>query len=103
MGKTKILNKSGAPKKRMGRPPGAKNLVTREFREIIGGWYPDAAMKKLWDKWLRHKNPSLAFQAFKLTAYYRYGVNDPPPVSAGEGSGNQVIIDMSAFPQRKNA
>jgi hypothetical protein len=60
---------------------------------------PEHELAALWKKLLQHKNPHIAFEAFKLANYYMFGrpvttvtgAEDPPPIK----------IDISAIPSHR--
>jgi hypothetical protein len=60
---------------------------------------PEDRLVVLWKKFLKHKNPHIAFEAFKLANYYLFGkpvtivtaAEEPPPIK----------IDISAIPSHR--
>ena len=51
----------------------------------------------LWNKFLQHKNPHIAFEAFKLANYYMFG--KPVTIVAGAEEPPPIKINISAIPK----
>ena len=49
-----------------GRTAGTPNKATIGVKALLAAVLPDDRMKKEWNKWLRHRDPHIAFAAFKL-------------------------------------
>jgi hypothetical protein len=83
-------------KKTGGRKPGVLNKATLEIKEILARVYTDEIQEQDWRKWRAHKDPRIAWEAFKLAQSYLHGkpvqplvgVEDSPPIS----------INVSAIP-----
>jgi hypothetical protein len=86
-------------KKTGGRKPGVLNKATLEIKEILGRVYTDEVQEQDWRKWREHKDPRIAWEAFKLAQSYLHGkpvqplvgVEDIPPIS----------INVSAIPSHR--
>jgi hypothetical protein len=77
---------------------GTPNKATIGVKALLSAVLPDDRMKKEWNKWLRHRNPHIAFAAFKLANFYLFGKPVQPVVS--EELAPPIRIDISAIPHR---
>ncbi len=80
------------------RTAGTPNKATIGVKALLSAVLPDDRMKKEWNKWLRHRNPHIAFAAFKLANFYLFGKPAQPVVS--EELAPPTRIDISAIPHR---
>jgi len=56
-----------------GRQKGTPNKVTQQVREIVASVFADQKEAEQWKKLLDHKDPRIAFEAFKLALAYKHG------------------------------
>ena len=82
-----------------GRTAGTPNKATIGVKALVTAVLPDDRLKKEWNKWLRHRDPHIAFAAFKLANFYLFGKPMQPVV--GEEDAPPVHIDISAIPFRR--
>ena len=68
------------------------------MKALLTEMLPDDRLKKEWNKWLRHSDPRIAFEAFKLASAYLFG--KPVQAVAGEEMAPPIKIDISAIPTR---
>ena len=68
------------------------------MKSLLAEMLPDDRLKKEWNKWLRHSDPRIAFEAFKLASAYLFG--KPVQAVAGEEMAAPIKIDISAIPTR---
>jgi hypothetical protein len=80
-----------------GRTAGTPNKASAGMKALLTEMLPDDRLKKEWNKWLRHSDPRIAFEAFKLASAYLFG--KPVQVVAGEEMA-PIKIDISAIPTR---
>ena len=66
------------------------------MKSLLAEMLPDDRLKKEWNKWLRHSDPRIAFEAFKLANAYLVG--KPVQAVAGEEMAPPIKIDISAIP-----
>jgi hypothetical protein len=79
-----------------GRKAGMPNKSTEGIRVLLGRVLPDGRLEKEWEHYLRHRNPHLRFEAFKLANSYLFGKPVQPVV--GEELLPPIKIDISAIP-----
>ena len=63
------------------------------MKSLLAEMLPDDRLKKEWNKWLRHSDPRIAFEAFKLANAYLFG--KPVQAVAGEEMAPPIKIDIS--------
>jgi len=68
------------------------------MKALLTEMLTDDRLKKEWNKWLRHSDPRIAFEAFKLANAYLFG--KPVQAVAGEENAPSIKIDISAIPTR---
>jgi hypothetical protein len=81
-----------------GRTAGTPNKASAGMKSLLAEMLPDDQLKKEWSKWLRHSDPRIAFEAFKLASAYLFG--KPVQAVAGEEMAPPIKIDISAIPAR---
>jgi hypothetical protein len=80
-----------------GRKAGTPNKSTEGIRVLLGRVLPDERLEKEWEHYLKHSDPHLRFEAFKLANSYLFGKPVQPVV--GEELTPPIKIDISAIPQ----
>jgi hypothetical protein len=88
-------------KKTGGRKPGVLNKVTLEIKEILARVYTDEIQEQDWRKWRAHKDPRIAWEAFKLAQSYLHGKPVQPLVDAEDSP--PISINVSAIPKYREA
>jgi hypothetical protein len=81
-----------------GRTAGTPNKASAGMKALLAEMLPDVRLKKEWNKWLRHSDPRIAFEAFKLATAYLFG--KPVQAVAGEEMAPPIKIDIAAIPTR---
>ena len=66
------------------------------MKALLAEMLPDDRLKKEWNKWLRHSDPRIASEAFKLANAYLFG--KPVQAVAGEEFAPPIKINISAIP-----
>ena len=66
------------------------------MKALLVEMLPDDRLKKEWNKWLRHSDPRIAFEAFKLANAYLFG--KPVQAVASDENVPPIKIDISAIP-----
>ena len=79
-----------------GRKPGSLNRATLAVKEILARVQTDEIQERDWRKWLNHKDPHIAWEAFKLAQSYLHGKPVPPVVGVEESP--PLTINVSAIP-----
>jgi hypothetical protein len=82
-----------------GRRKGVRNVATAGIKALLAEVLPHEELKRRWKKWLGHRDPHIAFEAFKLALSYLYG--KPTQLVAAQELASPVIIDISAIPRRR--
>lgn len=82
-----------------GRKKNTSNAATYSIKLMLGELVHDARNRDLWEKWLTHKDPHFAWEAFKLAQAYMFGKPVQPIV--GEEDLPPVRIDISAIPMKR--
>ena len=67
------------------------------MKSLLAEMLPDDRLKKEWNKWLRHSDPRIAFEAFKLANAYLFG--KLAQTVASEELAPPIKIDISAIPR----
>ena len=80
-----------------GRTAETPNKASAGMKSLLAEMLPDDRLKKEWSKWLRHSDPRIAFEAFKLTNAYLFGKQ--VQAVAGEDMAPPIKIDISAIPK----
>lgn len=80
-----------------GRKKGSRNKVAESIKNALSMLLPEAELMALWEKFLNHKDPHIAFEAFKLANHYLFG--KPVTIVAGAEEPPPVRIDVSAIPK----
>jgi hypothetical protein len=80
-----------------GRPPGQRNHVTYELKELLNTKLPAEDLWKLWNKKLRSKDEHIATKALEMALHYMFGKPVQPIV--GEEFAPPIKIDISAIPK----
>ena len=57
-----------------GQTAGTPNKASAEMKSLLAEMLPDDRLKKEWNKWLRHSDPRIAFEAFKLANAYLFRI-----------------------------
>lgn len=81
-----------------GRKKGTPNRATESIKNALDALLPEHEFVALWNKFLQHKNPHIAFEAFKLANYYMFGkpvtivagAEEPPPITRIIGAFREV-------------
>ena len=81
-----------------GRTAGTRNKTTARIKALLAEVLPDDRLKKEWNKLLRHRDPHIAFAAFKLANFYLFG--KPSQRVMAEEVAPPIMIDISAIPHR---
>src|SRR3989442_7745571 len=76
-----------------GRTAGTRNKTTARIKPLLAEVLPDDRLKKEWNKLLRHRDPHIAFAAFKLANFYLFG--KPAQHVMAEDPAPPVIIDFA--------
>ena len=79
-----------------GRKPGSLNKATLGVKEILARVYTDEVQERDWRKWRNHKDPRIAWEAFKLSQSYLHGKPVQPVVGVEESP--PLTINVSAIP-----
>lgn len=82
-----------------GRKKGTPNNVPESIKNFLNTLLPEAELVALWEKSLNHKNPHIAFEAFKLANYYMFG--KPVTIATGAEEPPPIKIDISAIPSHR--
>jgi hypothetical protein len=82
-----------------GRKRGALNKATLAVKEIIGRVYTHEVQEADWRKWRNHKDPRIAWEAFKLAQSYLHGKPVQPVVGVEESP--PLTINVSAIPKHR--
>lgn len=83
----------------MGRPIGARNIASGGIKELLNAMLPESELKKRWLKWMNHRDPKLAWEAFKLAQAYQFG--KPVQPITGDEEAPPIRIDISAIPMKR--
>ena len=67
------------------------------MKALLAEMLPDDRLTKEWNKWLRHSDPRIAFEAFKLAQFYLFG--KPVQSVVGDEEAPPIKIDISAIPK----
>ena len=86
-------------KKSGGRKKGTPNRATESIKCVLNAVLSEQEVAALWKKFLGHKDPHIAFEAFKLANYYMFG--KPVAIVAGAEELPPVKIDISAIPMKR--
>jgi hypothetical protein len=79
-----------------GRKPGSLNKATLGVKEILARVYTEQVHEKDCRKWRSHKDPRIAWEAFKLAQSYMHGKPVQPLAEVEESP--PIKIDISAIP-----
>jgi hypothetical protein len=79
-----------------GRKPGSLNKAALGVKEILARVYTEQVQEKDWRTWRSHKDPRIAWEAFKLAQAYMHGKPVPPLAEVEESP--PIKIDISAIP-----
>jgi hypothetical protein len=82
-----------------GRKPGSLNKATLEVKEILARVFTDEVEEADWRKWRKHKNETIAWEAFKLAMAYKHGKPVQPLTEVEESP--PIKIDISAIPSHR--
>jgi hypothetical protein len=63
-----------------GRTAGTQNKATAGIKALLAEIFSEYRLKKEWNKCLRHSDPRIAFEAFKLPNAYLFGKAVRPEV-----------------------
>jgi hypothetical protein len=90
--------KKGKPKTG-GRKAGTPNKATASIKTLLNVLLPEQRLAKEWEDHLKHKDPHIRFEAFKLANAYLFGKPVQPVV--GEELAPPMKIDISAIPSNR--
>jgi hypothetical protein len=82
-----------------GRKPGSLNKATLGVKEILARVYTDEVQERDWRKGRNHKDPRIAWEAFKLSQSYLHGKPVQPVVGVEESP--PLTINVSAIPKHR--
>lgn len=82
-----------------GRKAGTPNKATQGIKDLLAELFDDAALKKKWEHFLNHADPTLRWKAFELYNAYRFG-KPVMPISGAEDAP-PVMINISAIPRKR--
>jgi hypothetical protein len=80
-----------------GRKPGTPNKGTQSIRALLSAELPGDELRKLWHKYLYHKNLAVAFEAFKLANQYMFGRPAASPINdedAPQHTGPHIVDNL---------
>lgn len=80
-----------------GSRKGSPNRTTAAKRELAATNLPDDLERELWDKYLRHEDARIAWEAFKLAKQYKSG--QPPRAKEDRDKGPQIVIQYKRDPE----
>jgi hypothetical protein len=86
-------------KKLGGRKKGSLNRATESIKNALNGLLSEEELVALWKTFLHHRNPHIAFEAFKLAQFYMFG--KPVRRLAGEQLTEPIKINISAIPLKR--
>ena len=86
-------------KKLGGRKKGSLNRATESIKNALNGLLSEEELGALWKTFLHHRNPHIAFEAFKLAQFYMFG--KPVQPVASEEATAPIKIDISAIPLKR--
>jgi hypothetical protein len=86
-------------KKTGGRQPGTPNKATESIKNLLNRLLPEERLEREWNYYLRHADPHIRFEAFKLTNSYLFGKPVQPVV--GEELAPPIKINVSAIPKKR--
>src|SRR5271170_2044414 len=82
-----------------GRQPGTPNKATESIKNLLNRLVPEERLEREWNYFLKHADPHIRFEAFKLANSYLFGKPVQPVV--GEELAPPIRIDISAIPFRR--
>lgn len=84
-------------KKLGGRTEGTRNRAMDSSKNALNAFLPEHELAALWKRFLQHKDPHIAFEAFKLANYYMFG--KPVTIVSGGEEPPPIKIEISAIPK----
>jgi hypothetical protein len=86
-------------KKTGGRKPGTPNKATESIKNLLNRLVPEERLEREWNYHLKHADPHIRFEAFKLANSYLFGKPVQPVL--GEELAPPIHIDISAIPRKR--
>jgi hypothetical protein len=86
-------------KKTGGRQPGTPNKATDSIKNLLNRLLPEERLEREWNFFLKHADPHIRFEAFKLVNSYLFG--KPVMPIHGAEDAPPVHIDISAIPRKR--
>jgi hypothetical protein len=82
-----------------GRKPGTPNKATESIKNLLNCLLPEERLARDWNYYLKHADPHIRFEAFKLANSYLFG--KPVMPIQGAEDAPPVHIDISAIPMKR--
>jgi hypothetical protein len=82
-----------------GRQPGTQNKATESIKNLLNRLVPEKRLEREWNYYLKHADPHIRFEAFKLANSYLFG--KPVQSIFGEDAAPPIHIDISAIPMKR--
>jgi hypothetical protein len=82
-----------------GRRTGSLNKATLGVKELLSCVLPTEENKRVWRKFLNHRDQRIRWEAFKLAQSYMFGKPVQPVVD--EEMAPPIKIDISAIPKKR--